>query len=42
MKAKKNKNVGAIVLVVCGILTVLLMIGCIFFPDQIFGFLAQK
>jgi len=37
MKEKKNSNKGAIILVVCGILTIALMVGCIFFPEQIFG-----
>jgi len=30
-------NKGAIVLVICGVLTVILMVACIFFPDQVFG-----
>lgn len=45
MKTKKssgNNNAGAIVLIVCGVLTVLLMVGCIFFPDEIFGMFLNK
>ncbi len=37
MKEKKKKNVGAIVLIVCAVLALALMIGCIFFSDEIFG-----
>jgi len=40
--SKGNNNTGAIVLIVCGVLTILLMIGCIFFPDEIFGMFINK
>lgn len=45
MKTKKDKgntNTGAMVLIVCGVLTIALMIGCIFFPDEIFGMFLNK
>ena len=39
MEEKKNKggNTGVWVLIVCGIITVALIVGCVFFPDQLFG-----
>ncbi len=37
MKEKKNGNAGVITLIICGIITVLLIVGCVFFPDQLFG-----
>ena len=39
MEEKKNKggNTGILVLIVCGIITVALIVGCVFFPDQLFG-----
>lgn len=45
MKTKKNKdntNTGAIVLVVCGVIAIALMVGCVFFPDEIFGMFLNK
>lgn len=38
-KKEKNKNTGLITLIVCGLLALALMVGCIFFPEQLFGFL---
>ena len=38
-KTEKSGNSGLIVLIICGVLAAALMIGCIFFPDQLFGFL---
>ncbi len=34
-----NNNNGLITLIICGILAVALMVGCIFFPEQLFGLL---
>lgn len=34
---KTNSNVGLIALLVCGLIAVALIIGCVFFPDEIFG-----
>jgi len=42
MKEKKGNNKGAIILLVCGFLTLLLIVGCVFFPDQIFGLISGK
>lgn len=39
MQKKKNGNIGIKILIVCGILAVLLIIGCVFFPNLIFGLL---
>lgn len=37
MKKEKNSHIGLITLIICGLLTVALIIGCVFFPDEIFG-----
>lgn len=39
--AKKTgkSNAGITILMVCGVLAVLLIIGCVFFPDALFGWL---
>lgn len=34
---KTKENAGFLTLIVCGIITVLLIVGCVFFPDKIFG-----
>ena len=34
---KKESNKGLIALIVCGLLALALMIGCIFFPEELFG-----
>lgn len=34
---KKNSNAGLIALFVCGILTIALIVACVFFPDELFG-----
>jgi hypothetical protein len=36
MKQEKN-NKGILVLVICGIIAMALIIGCVFFSDEIFG-----
>lgn len=36
-KKETNSNAGLVTLIVCGLLAVALIIGCVFFPDQIFG-----
>lgn len=36
-KKEKNPNSGLIVLMACGVIAVLLIVGCVFFPDEIFG-----
>lgn len=37
MGTQKNGNTGMIILVVCGLLAVALIVGCVFFPKEIFG-----
>ena len=34
---EKASNKGLITLIICGLLAVALMVGCIFFPEQLFG-----
>lgn len=41
MNKKKNSNVGIKILIGCGIIAVLLIIGCVFFPEVIFGWLRK-
>lgn len=36
-KKESNSNAGLITLIVCGILAIALIVGCVFFPDVIFG-----
>lgn len=36
-KKEKNPNSGLIALLVCGFIAVALIIGCVFFPEEIFG-----
>ena len=36
-KKQKNSNAGLISLLVCGGIAVALIVGCVFFPDVIFG-----
>lgn len=38
-KNKGNSNTGATILIVCGIIAVILIVACIFFPEQLFGLL---
>ena len=38
---KKNSNIGLIALFVCGLLTMALIVACVFFPDELFGLLAK-
>lgn len=37
MDNEKKSNGGLIALLICGLLAVALIIGCVFFPDEIFG-----
>jgi len=34
---EKNKNTGLIALIVCGTITIAIIIACVFFPEEIFG-----
>ncbi len=38
-KKEKNQNTGLIILLICGLIAVAVIVGCVFFPDEIFGFL---
>ena len=35
---QKNSNTGLIILGVCGVIATALIVGCVFFPEVIFGF----
>lgn len=39
MSNKPETNTGLKVLAVCGIIAVILIVACVFFPDQVFGFI---
>ena len=34
---KKDSHIGLITLIICGLLTVALIVGCVFFPEELFG-----
>lgn len=34
---KKEGNRGLVTLIICGLIAVALMVGCIFFPEELFG-----
>ena len=34
---ERNDNKGLITLIICGTLAIAIIIGCIFFPEEIFG-----
>jgi len=36
-KKKENPNTGVTILIICGLIAVALIVGCVFFPDVIFG-----
>ena len=36
-KKEKNSNTGLITLLVCGLIAVALIVGCVFYPEQTFG-----
>ena len=36
-KKEKNSNAGIITLIICGIIAAAMIVGCVFFPDEIFG-----
>lgn len=38
-KKEMSSHKGLIILMVCGITAVALIIGCVFFPEELFGFL---
>ena len=40
-KVKNNSNAGLIALLICGALAVALIVGCVFFPEEIFGLIAK-
>ena len=41
-KAKNGENTGLITLFVCGILAMAIIVGCVFFSDEIFGIILNK
>lgn len=36
-KAKNPNATGIKILIICGLIAVALIVGCVFFPDEIFG-----
>lgn len=38
-KKELSSNKGLIILMLCGVIAVGLIIGCVFFPEELFGFL---
>ncbi|MGN1358249.1 MAG: hypothetical protein ACI4WU_02660 [Bacilli bacterium] len=36
-ESKGNNNTGIITLVICSIITLAIIVACVFFPDEIFG-----
>lgn len=40
-ESKANNNTGVITLVICSIITLAIIVACVFFPDEIFGIFAQ-
>lgn len=33
----ENSNKGLITLIICGVISLAIIIGCVFFPEEIFG-----
>ena len=36
-KNSKKGDAGVAILIVCGIIALALIVGCVFFPDELFG-----
>ena len=36
-ETKKEGNKGLFTLIICGLIAAALMVGCVFFPEQLFG-----
>lgn len=36
-KKEMSSNKGLVILMICGLIAVALIIGCVFFPEEIFG-----
>ena len=34
---EKDSKLGLIILIVCGILTIAIVVACVFFPEEVFG-----
>lgn len=34
---EKEKHGGLIALIICAILTIIIIVACVFFPEQVFG-----
>lgn len=41
MKKQKNENKGLKLLIICGIVTVAIIVLCVFFPEQFFGLFSK-
>ena len=40
-ETKKNKK-GVIIMTVCVIISIAIIVGCVFFPEEFFGFFTKK
>ena len=38
-KKEMSSNKGLVILMICGLIAVSLIIGCVFFPKELFGFI---
>ena len=41
-KTRKTGNGGIIALILCGALTIAIIVGCIFFPEEFFSIFTNK
>ena len=37
MEKKDNSHKGLVTLIICGIITIGIIVACVFFPDEVFG-----
>lgn len=37
MKKENNNNKGLVALIICGVLTIAIIVACVFFPEEFFG-----
>ena len=36
-----KNNKGLLTMIICGVLTIIIIVGCVFFSDEIFNFFAK-
>jgi len=37
MKKENNNTKGLVALIICGVLTIAIIVACVFFPEEFFG-----